>query len=82
MLGRTGCMSPQVIINSDGSWFGTLVCIERMTHKSSAHWAMRGKISLTGSPECPEGLKRNGDGINPPVRRSVPRDDPGGFCPA
>ena len=65
MLGRTGCMSPQVIMSSDGSWFGTLVYIERMTHRSSAHSPIFGKISLTGSPDCPQRLKRNGDIMSP-----------------
>jgi hypothetical protein len=73
-------MSPQVIIKSDGSWFGTLVYIERMTHRSSAHSPIFGKISLIGSPDCPQLLKRNGDLISPPVRRSVERTLEG-VCP-
>src|SRR5713226_1055877 len=80
MLGRTGCISPHVIIKSDGSWLGTLVYIERITHRSSAHSEMRGKISLIGSPDWPHRLKRNGDIISPPVRRSVLRTLEG-VCP-
>ena len=35
MLGRGSRPSPQFISISDGSWFGTSACIERMTHMSS-----------------------------------------------
>src|ERR1022692_3329597 len=81
MLGRTGCVSPHVIMSSDGSWFGTLVYIERMTHKSSAHSPIFGKISLTGSPEEPQRLNLNGDIISPLVPRSVRRSEAGGRWP-
>src|SRR3954454_6172624 len=80
-LGRTGCVSPQVIISSDGSWFGTFVYIERITHKSSACRATCGKISLTGSPDWPWRVKRNGDIIRPAVARSVLRLAVGGRWP-
>ena len=50
MLGRIGCVLPQVIISSAGSWFGMSVCIERMTQRSSMHLPTSGKISLTSMP--------------------------------
>ena len=35
MLGRICRASPQFISSSDGSWFGTSACIERITQMSS-----------------------------------------------
>ena len=35
MLGRTCRGSPQFISNSEGSWFGTSACMERITAMSS-----------------------------------------------
>src|SRR5947208_4983052 len=69
--GRTGWVSPHVIIRSDGSWFGTFVCIERITHNSSAHSPTFGYSSETSIPALPYFLKANGDCIRLPVRRSV-----------
>ena len=52
-LGRTSRASPQFISSSDGSWFGTLACIERMTAMSSMHSPTCGKSSLTSMPLFP-----------------------------
>src|SRR5262245_22615646 len=81
MLGRIGCVSPQVIMSSDGSWLGTLVCIERMTHRSSAWRARCGNSSLISIPLRPCLLNLNGDWSSAPVFRSVFRTPPGGICP-
>src|SRR5258707_15397704 len=81
MLGRTGWVSPQVIINSDGSWLGKLVCIDRITHRSSAWRAMWGKISLISSPLLPCLANLNGDCMRLPVPRSVFSPAAGGFWP-
>src|SRR4051794_30759517 len=81
MLGRIGCCSPQVIINSDGSWLGTLVCIDRTTQMSSMHLPTSGKRSLTSTPLLPHLANLNGDIISPPARRSVLLSAPGGFLP-
>src|SRR6478609_8591815 len=66
-LGRIGCVSPEVIISSEGSWLGTLVYIERRTHSSSACSRRRGKISLISRPDRPHGSKRKGERIRPAV---------------
>ena len=71
MLGRTSRPSPQFIIISDGSWFGTSVCIERTTHRRSADSATCGKSSLTSIPLWPYFWKENGEGNAAPVLRSV-----------
>ena len=42
-LGRIGCMLPEFIISSDGSWFGLSVYIERSTQSSSMQAADVGK---------------------------------------
>ena len=43
MLGRISRASPQFISISDGSWFGTSACIERMTQMSSMFLATCGE---------------------------------------
>src|SRR6516165_7668713 len=85
MLGRVGCVSPEFIINSDGSWLGVLVCIERMTHRSSTQRATCGNSSLTSMPLSPYFWNLNGEGNVAPVLRSVRRlgegiDLPTYFC--
>src|SRR3954470_14198188 len=72
-LGRAIWASPQFISMRDGSWFGTLPVIERMTHRSSAHCDKCGNRSLIGSPLWPRGANLNGDGNAAPVLRSVGR---------
>ena len=71
MLGRTDRASPQFIRSSDGSWFGTSACIERMTQRSSADWAVCLKSSLTSRPLWPYFANLNIDGNALPVFRSV-----------
>ena len=54
-LGRIGCMLPEFIIKSDGSWFGLSVYIERITQMSSMQPATCGKSSVTSMPLWPCG---------------------------
>src|ERR1700678_1744231 len=61
-LGRVGCMLPEFIINSDGSWFGLSVYIERITQMSSMQAATCGKSSVTSMPLCPYGRAEKGEG--------------------
>src|SRR5262249_24114194 len=61
IAGRTGCVSPDVIMSSDGSWLGVLVCIDRRTHRSSAHSARGGNSSLTSTPDRPQRRNLYGD---------------------
>ena len=61
MLGRSFRESPQLSSISDGSWFGTSACIERMMQRSSTCCATFGNISLTSIPLCPYFLNANGD---------------------
>ncbi len=60
MLGRIGWRLPLHIINNEGSWLGTLVCIERITQMSSMHFPTSGKISETSIPDWPHFLNANG----------------------
>jgi hypothetical protein len=60
-------------MNRPGPWFGMSVCIDRMTHRSSANWATRGKRSLTSSPDLPYRRNLKGEGIRLNVLRSVVR---------
>ena len=73
MLGRISRGSPQFISSSDGSWFGTSACIERMTQMSSMCFAVLAKSSLTSRPLWPYFWNLNGDGNAAPVLRSVRR---------
>ena len=71
MLGRICRASPQFIRSSDGSWFGTSACMERMMHKSSTCFATFGKISLTSIPLSPCFANLYGEPNAAPVFRSV-----------
>src|SRR4051812_4766780 len=73
MLGREKRMSPQFIMSSEGSWFGTSVCIERMTQSSSAWSRSFGNALLISRPLSPHFAKGKGDGYAAPVFRSVRR---------
>ncbi len=61
MLGRSFCWSPQLSSIRDGSWFGTLACMERMMQRSSTCFATWGKISLTSMPLWPCFWNLNGE---------------------
>jgi hypothetical protein len=52
MLGRMRRASPQFISSSDGSWFGTSACIERMTHRFVGGLATCGNSSEISSRSC------------------------------
>src|SRR5438270_6064896 len=82
MLGRIWRASPQFISRSDGSWFGTSACIERITQMSSMFRAILGKISLTSRPLWPYFWNLNGEGNAAPVLRSVRRFAVGSGFPA
>ena len=71
MLGRISRASPQFISSSDGSWFGTSACIERMTQMSSITLPTLAKNSLTSMPLWPYFWNLNGEGNAAPVLRSV-----------
>ena len=81
-LGRIGCMSPQFISSSAGSWFGTSACIERMTQQVvDAARAMSGRVSLTSIPLWPylrELERRRHEAA--PVLRSVLSRSPAAAC--
>src|SRR4051812_19757184 len=79
MLGREKRMSPQFIMSSEGSWFGTSVCIDRMTQSSSACSRSFGKALLISRPLSPHFAKAKGDGYAAPVFRSVRRLKGRGF---
>ena len=81
MLGRVGCVSPEFIMSREGSWLGTLVCIDRTTHSLSACLAISGNRSLTSMPLLPCLANLNGDIIRPRVPRSVLRPAAEGFLP-
>jgi hypothetical protein len=53
MLGRAWIESPQFMSISDGSWFGTCACMERITAMSSMCAAVFSNSSLTSIPLCP-----------------------------
>src|SRR3569623_994528 len=83
MQGRVGCVSPEFIIRNEGSWFGRLVFIDRMTQMSSMQRAILGKISLTSIPASPCLANLYGEGISLPLlRRIVLMRSFGGSCPA
>src|ERR1700730_11431104 len=71
MEGRPGSLSPVLIMNSDGSWLGRSVYMERMTQISSMHSPTLEKISLSSMPLCPNFLHSKGDFSTLPVLRSV-----------
>src|SRR5580693_1808549 len=71
MEGRPGTRWPQFIRNSDGSWFGISVYMERMTQTSSIESPNLGKISLISMPLLPQRRKANGEPSKLPVFRSV-----------
>ena len=71
MLGRMSRASPQFMRRSEGSWFGTSACIDRMTHISSIDSAVCLKSSLTSIPDFPRFSNLNIDGNAAPVFRSV-----------
>src|SRR5271165_3358894 len=71
MEGRPGTRWPQFIRNSDGSWFGISVYIERMTQTSSMASPSLGKISLISMPLLPQRRKAKGEANRLPVLRSV-----------
>ena len=68
-------------MRSDGSWFGILVCMERMTQMSSIISPTFGNNSLTSIPASPYLLNLNGDLSNPPVLRSVDKSAASGRWP-
>ena len=81
-LGRIGCMLPEFIISSEGSWLGLSVYIERSTQISSMQPATCGNSSDTSMPLWPCGRAGNGEGmILPRLRRPVVTDA-GGSWPA
>src|SRR3954471_10316393 len=71
MEGRPENLSPQFIMNNEGSWLGRSVNMERITQRSSACRAVWEKISLISRPLCPYFLNVNGDLRRLPVLRSV-----------
>src|SRR5688572_28096241 len=82
MLGRTRRASPQFMSNSEGSWFGTSACIERITAMSSMLSATFENNSLTSMPLLPYFLNLKGEGYAAPVLRSVRKFSMGRFLPA
>ena len=72
--GRIGCMLPEFIIKSDGSWLGLSVYIERITQRSSMQPATCGKSSVTSMPLWPCGRAENGEGMSLPLLRSPGHD--------
>ena len=60
-----GCRLPECICKRAGSWFGTSVCIERMTQHSSMTEARWGRLSLTSMPLCPWRRNRRLEGKKP-----------------
>src|SRR6266550_3914926 len=81
-LGRIGCMLPEFIIKSDGSWLGLSVYIERITQISSMAAARCGKSSETAMPLWPCGRAENGEGIILPRLRRPVIAEAGGSWPA
>src|SRR5580704_13380414 len=73
MDGRPGSLSPVLIMNSDGSWLGRSVYMERITQMSSMHSPTLENISLSSMPLCPNFLNSKGDFSRLPVLRSVLR---------
>ena len=65
--------APVFISMSEGSWFGTLACIELITQSSSADSATVGNSSLIHIPDLPCRENWKGDFIAAPVLRSVAR---------
>ena len=82
MLGRICRASPQFINSSDGSWFGTSACIERITQMSSMCSAVCLKSSLTSRPHLPRFSNLKNVGSAAPVFRSVARFGLGSALPA
>jgi hypothetical protein len=62
MLGRESRGSPQFMRRSEGSWFGSSACIERMTQRSSTHPARFGKRLETSIPLLPCFANGKGEG--------------------
>jgi hypothetical protein len=79
--GRGSRASPQFMSISDGSWLGTSACMERMTHRSSACFAVWAKISLTSMPLWPYFWNLKGEPKPAPVLRSVRRFSRGSGLP-
>ena len=63
--GRIGWTLPVCICSRAGSWFGTSVCIERMTQQSSITCSRCGSVSLTSMPLWPHFSNVSGDGMKP-----------------
>ena len=81
-LGRIGCMLPEFIIKSEGSWLGLSVYIERSTQISSMQPATCGKRFVSSIPLWPCGRAGNGEGMILPRFRRPVATEAGGSCPA
>ena len=60
---------PLFICRQPLAWAAVSVCIERITHRSSANCAVQGKRLLISSPLCPCLRNSNGDCIKCPIGR-------------